>query len=92
MGSTCFYSFQTVLLSSAASFISKLLESSGEMKAEAGVLARRWLAEQAVFPMLFTEEARQENDSTLSIINLAEHVNHLLAVRCQCPKATPRQL
>lgn len=71
MGSACFYSFQTVLLSSAASFILKLLESSREMKAGAGVLARRCLAERAVFSLLFTEEPRQENDSPLSIMNLA---------------------
>lgn len=50
MGSACFYSFQTVLLSSAASFISELLESSREMKAGAGVLALRCLAEQLYFP------------------------------------------
>lgn len=36
----------------------------------------------AVFPLLFTKEACQENDSTLSIINLAEQLNHLLAARC----------
>lgn len=79
MGSACFYSFQTVLLSSAASFIPKLLESSREMKAGAGVLARPCLAERAVFSLLFTEEPCQENDSPLSIVNLAEHLKHLLA-------------
>lgn len=79
MGSACFYSFQTALLSSAVSFISRLLESSREMKAGAGVLARRCLAERAVFSLLFTEEPRQENDSPLSIMNLAEHLKHLLA-------------
>lgn len=79
MGSACFYSFQTVLLSSAASFIPKLLESSREMKAGAGVLARHCLAERAVFSLLFTEEPCQENDSPLSIVNLAEHLKHLLA-------------
>ena len=89
MGSAFFYSFQTALLSSTASFISKLLESSGEMKAGAGVLAQCCLAERTVFPLFFTKEARQENDSTLSIIKLAEHLNHLLAIRCQGPKATP---
>lgn len=61
------------------------------MKAGAGVLAQRCLAERAVFPLLFSEQARQENDSTLSIINLSEHLNHLLTIRCQCPKATPQQ-
>lgn len=34
MGSACFYSFQTALLSRAASFILKLFESSREVKAE----------------------------------------------------------
>lgn len=78
MGSACFYSFQTALLSSAASFIPKLLESSREMKAGAGVLARHCLAKQAVFSLLFAEEPRQENDSPLSIMNLAERLRHLL--------------
>lgn len=78
MGSACFYSFQTALLSSAASFIPKLLESSREMKAGAGVLARHCLAKRAVFSLLFTEEPRQENDSPLSIMNLAERLRHLL--------------
>lgn len=89
MGSTCFYSFQTALLSSPASLY---LEALGEQWGNEG---RSWWPGPAlpgraswISPIFYPGGM---NDSTLPVTNLAEHLTHLLAAWYQCPEATPWQ-